>query len=164
MISVNLFVPDCTEAIGFYQNVFGAVIIAKQIGGPMGTRSIRFKIGGDHYALFDENPSIGAMSPNSLGGTPLCLQVFVDPALEWGTNEQGALVPFMGSGVKSIVKLALQNGSALLLPSTSRKPIVDLEDGSEMCNIRDPFGYIFSLCSQPKNRELLTLDKYFAVV
>jgi len=164
MISINLFVPDCLSAIEFYQKVFGAMVIAKRVELPKGERSIRLKIGGDHFALFDENQSVAGLSPKSLGGCPISIQIFVDPVLSWHNDSQGRITPYMVSGVSGIIKNALDNGCTLVLPCTNSEQIVHLSDGSELCNIRDPYGYLWSICSQPKNQQLLPLDKYFSLV
>ena len=134
MVSINLFVPDCREALAFYGQAFGAVTVKTQFEGKPGERFAAFTIGTDRFAMADENPEWGSKSPLTLGAAPLCIQLFVDD-------------------VKAASEQALASGARVVAPGTEEQPIFVLPDGTTCCNVRDPFGFVWSisaLCSSIK--------------
>lgn len=79
-VSAYLVVQDCASAIDFYRRAFGA---AEQYrltgpGGKIGHAEI--KIGESVIMLADEHPDFGALSPRSVGGSPVKLHLAVDDA------------------------------------------------------------------------------------
>ncbi|MCL2557977.1 MAG: hypothetical protein FWE09_05810, partial [Treponema sp.] len=112
--------------LDFYARAFGAVTVRARIEGAKGERSARFLIGEDRFAMADENPIYGAKSPLTLGGAPLCIQLFVD-------------------NVGEASRRALAAGGKVMAPGTADNPIFTTEDGTECCNVGDPFGFVWSV-------------------
>ena len=126
MISINLFVRDCPKALAFYEKVFGAVRISENFSVPIGERNASFRIGESRFALADENPVWGSRSLLTLGGVPLCLQIYV-PDLE------------------KTLETALSNGGFVMEPGTQESPIFEMHDGVRFANVKDPFGFVWSI-------------------
>ena len=103
MISVNLFVPDSAVAIKFYNKAFGAISYDENLQEVKGERHARFRIGQDIFALADENQDLGSKSPITLGGAPICIQLFVDD-------------------IEACIQTALQAGAKLIAPSNVIDP------------------------------------------
>ena len=126
MVSINIFVPDCRKALTFYQQAFGAVAVKTQFEGKPGDRFAAFTIGTDRFAMADENPAWGSKSPLTLGAAPLCIQLFVDD-------------------VKAAADKALVAGARVVAPGTKDEPVFVLPDGTQCCNVSDPFGFVWSI-------------------
>jgi PhnB protein len=73
-----LIVKDAPRAIEFYTRAFGAeeVFRLDDADGRVGHAEIR--IGDSHLMLADEHPDFGALSPISIGGSPVNLHLYVD--------------------------------------------------------------------------------------
>jgi len=76
-----LVVNDCREALAFYEEAFGAVEtyrltdpVDKRIG------HAEMTIGETCIMLADEYPDFGALSPDSVGGSPVKMHLEVDDA------------------------------------------------------------------------------------
>ena len=145
MFSVNIFVPDCETALEFYRVAFGANVVSKNFGVGLGAKSARFKIGECNFAMADENPDWGSKSPLSLGGVSMCLQVELDDILEWEVTPTNC-TPKLVSGIEKCMQKVLEMGGNVVAPSTPQKPIVGAQGGVEFCNIKDPFGFVWSIC------------------
>src|SRR3954449_5854499 len=70
-------VKDCTRAIDFYQQAFGAQArgVAKDPSGKVMHAEI--KIGDSIVMMADEFPDFGALSPESVGGSGMGMGVYV---------------------------------------------------------------------------------------
>jgi PhnB protein len=144
MILVNLFVPNCVVALDFYRAAYGALTIQKNLTAPVGERNARFKIGSAYFSISDENIDKGALSPLSLGGTPICIQLPVDDIMEWRAVGSG-MSAILVSGVTRLMEQALQAGGTLCAPSSDTNPLLIGPDGVQFCNIKDPFGFVWSI-------------------
>ena len=73
-----LIVKDATRAIEFYGRAFGAEESFRLEGpdGRIGHAELR--IGASRFMLADEHPDFGALSPASIGGSPVSLHLQVD--------------------------------------------------------------------------------------
>lgn len=73
-----LIVKDAPRAIEFYARAFEAeeVFRLDDPDGRVGHAEIR--IGDSHLMLADEHPDFGALSPISIGGSPVNLHLYVD--------------------------------------------------------------------------------------
>jgi PhnB protein len=73
-----LIVKDAARAIEFYTQAFGAEEVLRVDGpdGRVGHAEIR--IGDSFVMLADEHPDFGALSPISVGGSPVNLHLYVD--------------------------------------------------------------------------------------
>jgi PhnB protein len=117
-----LSVKDAASAIEFYKKAFGAreVMRMPQPDGKIGHAEVR--IGDAPIMLADEFPEMNFRSPQSLGGTPVNIVVYV--------NDVDALV---GQAVDAGAKLS--------------KPVADQFYGDRVGMLEDPFGHSWSFAT-----------------
>ena len=73
-----LIVKGGARAIDFYKQVFGAIELMRMEapGGVVGHAEL--KIGDSIFMLADEFPDKGALGPETIGGTPISLMLYVE--------------------------------------------------------------------------------------
>ncbi len=73
-----LIVKGAAEAIDFYKKAFGATELMRmaQPNGKIGHAEIR--IGDSPIMLADESPEVGARSPETFGGSPVSILLYVE--------------------------------------------------------------------------------------
>jgi len=111
-----LAVKGAEAAIAFYKKIFGAEETMR-IANPDGRIGhAELKIGDGAIMLADESPAFGALSPPSIGGTPVRLHLYVED-------------------VDAVMKLAEAEGAIIL------RPAQDQFYGDRSGLIADPFGH-----------------------
>ena len=71
-------VKGAAHAIEFYKRAFGATELVRMAAPGGKIRRAEIKIGDSPIMLADEAPDIGAVSPESLGGTPVSILLYVE--------------------------------------------------------------------------------------
>jgi PhnB protein len=119
-VSPYLVVDDATKAIDFYKQVLGATERMRMAapGGKVGHAELQ--IGDSVVMLADEFPEMGAVSPKTVGGTPVTLGMYVED-------------------VDKTFDAAVQAGAKAL------RPVEDQFYGDRSGQIEDPFGHRWSL-------------------
>ena len=76
-VTPHLIVNDGAAALEFYKKAFGAVELFRMTrpDGRIGHAEI--KIGDSPVMLADEHPEMGALSPRSVGGSPVSIYLYV---------------------------------------------------------------------------------------
>jgi len=117
-----LSVRDATDAIKFYKRAFGAreVIQVRQPDGKIGHAELR--IGDAPIMLADEFPEINFRSPESIGGTPVNILIYVND-------------------VDALVDQATAAGAKLM------RPVEDQSYGGRVGVLEDPFGHSWSFAT-----------------
>ncbi len=115
-VTPYIIVNDAAGAIEFYKRVFGATELyhLESSGGRIGHAEI--KIGDSHIMLADEHPEINARSPQTLGGSPISIVLYVED-------------------VDATVGRAVEAGAKLL------RPVKDQFYGDRTGGVQDPFGH-----------------------
>jgi PhnB protein len=115
-ITPYLIVDDGARALEFYKRAFGAVEKFRMPapGGRIGHAEMT--IGDSTFMLADENPSMGARSAKTLGGSPMFLMIYTED-------------------VDRMVAQALAAGGSL------KRPIANQFYGDRTGGVDDPFGY-----------------------
>lgn len=115
-LSAYLTVRDGAAAIAYYQHVFGAVEEDRfaERDGRIGHADLRF--GDATLMLSDEYPDYGARSPDTIGGSPVMLHLYVEDA-------------------DAVVARAVEAGARL------DAPVADQFHGDRGGKITDPFGH-----------------------
>ncbi len=115
-LSPYLTVNGAAAAIDFYRAAFGAVELFRLTGpdGRIGHAELR--IGDAIVMLSDEWPDFGALSPPSIGGSPVKLHLYVDDC-------------------DAVVARAVAAGATLM------RPVTDQFYGDRSGMIADPFGH-----------------------
>ena len=77
-VTPYLYIKGAAAAIDFYKKAFGAVELFRMDapGGRIGHAEI--KIGDSPIMLADENADMGALSPQTIGGTPFSMMIYVE--------------------------------------------------------------------------------------
>lgn len=126
-----IIVRNAEAAIAFYGNVFGAQE-EYRIPNPDGTIGhAELRIGAGRLMLADEHPAFGALSPASIGGTPVRLHLYV-------------------ADVDATIALAEMKGATVL------RPAQDQFYGDRSGMIADPFGHQWYLGTR---KETITPDE-----
>jgi PhnB protein len=121
-----LCVRDAAGALDFYKKAFGATEIMRF---PMPDGKIghaEFKIGKAIVMLADEFPEHGFLSPQSIGGTPVQIMVYVED-------------------VDSLVKNAESAGAKLL------SPVADQFYGDRTGKLEDPYGHLWYIATHKED-------------
>jgi PhnB protein len=121
-VTAYICVKDSAKAIEFYKKAFGATenYRLKEPSGRIGHAEIA--IGGSTMMLSDEYPDYGALSPPSLGGSPVTFHLRVADA-------------------DAAVKRAVDAGGTLL------RPVENQFYGERTGMVTDPFGYRWFLAA-----------------
>lgn len=121
-ITPYLVVGDGARAIDFYRRAFGAteVVRMKRPDGRVGHAELR--IGDSIVMLADEHPEIGARSPQSIGGSPVTIAVYVP-------DVDAAVAEAVAAGAKLV------------------RPVEDQFYGDRAGGIVDPFGHVWHVAT-----------------
>ena len=115
-VTPYLCVDDAPAALEFYKKAFGAVETLRLNGPGPKIGHAQMLIGSARIMLSDEFPDFGALSPQSVGGSPIRLQLYVPD-------------------VDAFVSRAVEAGATIV------RPIRDEFYGERTGQIEDPFGY-----------------------
>jgi PhnB protein len=117
-----LVVNDASRAIDFYKQAFGAKETVR-MGGPGGKIGhAELKIGDSMLMLSDEMPGSGNRSPQSLGGSPVSVFMYVE-------------------NVDSVFDQAVKAGAK------ADKPPEDMFWGDRFGHLTDPFGHLWAIAT-----------------
>ena len=117
-VTPYLAIKNAAKALDFYQRAFGAVESYKLTmpDGRVGHAEIR--LGDSLIMLADEFPEYGGKAPDTLGGSPVSLHLYVED-------------------VDAFVKKAVAAGAK------ESKPVVDQFYGDRSGQLEDPFGHLW---------------------
>ena len=114
-ITPYLICKNADAAIDFYKRAFGAEELFR-MGKPGMVGHAELKIRDAIFMLADEFPDMGALSPQSIGGTPVSLYIYVDD-------------------VDKFTEKAVAEGLKVL------KPVANQFYGDRSGAFEDPFGH-----------------------
>jgi PhnB protein len=117
-----LYIRGAARAIDFYKNVFGATEIMRMPGPDGRIMHAELKIGDSVVMLADENPSMGIMSPQTIGGYSVGMLLYVE-------------------NVDAVVQKAVESGA---------KPLREIKNqfyGDRSGSLLDPFGHMWSVAT-----------------
>ena len=128
-----LIVRDAARAIDFYKHTFGAKELMRfEHDGKIGHAEI--KIGNSPIMLADEHPDMGARSPQSLGGSPISILLYVE-------------------NVDEVVAHAIAAGAKL------QRPVEDKFYGDRSGSVEDPFGHTWHISTHKEDVPLEEMHK-----
>jgi PhnB protein len=116
--SPYLAIKNAAEALEFYKKAFGANEIYKLMmpDGRLGHAEMR--VGDSIIMMADEFPEYGGKAPQTLGGSPVSIYLYVED-------------------VDAFFKKALAAGAK------ERKPVMDQFYGDRSGQLEDPFGHLW---------------------
>ncbi len=133
-VTPYLVVRDAARAIDFYKQAFGAEELSR-IDGPQGkVVHAELKIGDSIIMLSDEMPGASCRSPQSLGGTPITVFLYV-------------------KDVDDVFQKAVSAGAKVDMP------VMDMFWGDRYGQVTDPFGHSWSLATHKEDVEPEELSK-----
>jgi len=115
-ITPYLYIKGAASAIDYYKKAFGATELFRMPGpdGKIGHAEI--KIGDSPIMMADENAEIGALSPQTIGGTPMSIMIYVED-------------------VDTVFNQAIAAGGEQI------RPVADQFYGDRTGGLKDPFGF-----------------------
>lgn len=117
-LSPALTVIDAPRALNFYRDAFGAVEVYRMTNPDDSVAHAELRFGDTTISLSEESPAWGNISPLTLGGTPIVLNLYVADA-------------------DATVAQAVTAGAELVHP-------VDTHFyGDRSGRVRDPFGHVW---------------------
>ena len=136
-ITPYLHITGAARAIEFYKEIFGATEVMRMDapGGKIGHAEI--KIGDSHVMLADEFPEMDVRSPQSFGGSPVALLLYVED-------------------VDALAERAVAAGAKL------ESPVEDKFYGDRMGKLVDPFGHIWAIATHKEDVSPEELEKRMA--
>jgi PhnB protein len=119
-VSPYLMIRGATQAIAFYQKVFGAIVRLK-MDGPAGIiMHAELQIGNSNIMLADENPEHGNFGPAKFGGSPIALALYV-------TDVDAVFAKALAAGARQY------------------RPLANQFYGDRSGSVIDPFGHLWHL-------------------
>ena len=127
-VTPYLSVKGATEALAFYRRAFGADVTDQmsEEDGRIGHAEIR--IGDASVYLADEHPEIGFLSPSTLGGSGVMIELTVED-------------------VDAVIERAVEAGGTLA------RPVADQDYGWRNGKLVDPFGHTWLVSSPIAERQ-----------
>lgn len=133
-LAPHIVCDGAADAIEFYKQAFGAEEMMRLAGPDGKLMHGAITIGGAMIMLVDEMKEMGALGPNSLGGTPVTLHLNVADA-------------------DASIERATKAGASVVMPAT------DMFWGDRYGQVKDPWGHMWSiahpLADGPKTEEEL---------
>jgi PhnB protein len=125
-VTPYLIVKGAAGAIDFYKKAFGAEELMRFTapGGTVGHAEVR--IGDSRVMLADEHPQMGAVGPQSLGGTPVGLCLYV-------------------KDVDALAKQAITAGAKVV------RPVMDQFYGDRSGTLEDPYGHKWTIATHKED-------------
>jgi PhnB protein len=125
-VTPYLIIKGAADAIDFYKKAFGATELVRmaQPGGKIGHAEIR--IGDSPVMLADEVPQMKHLSPQTLGGTPVSILLYVED-------------------VDARFKRAVAAGAKVV------RPVVDQFYGDRSGTLQDPFGHVWTIATHKED-------------
>ena len=125
-VTPYLIIKNAADALEFYKQAFGATELFRmaQPDGKIGHAEI--KIGDSPIMLADEFPEMGYKSPQSLGGSPVSIMIYVEE-------------------VDAVFDRALAAGA------TVQQPVQDKFYGDRIGTLVDPFGHVWHVSTHKED-------------
>jgi len=125
-VTPYLIVRGGSDAIEFYKKAFGATELFRfpAPDGKVGHAEI--KIGDSPIMLADEYPQMGYNSPQSIGGSPVSLMIYVDD-------------------VDTVFSRAIEAGA------TVKEAVQDKFYGDRIGSVVDPFGHVWHIATHKED-------------
>lgn len=121
-----LCVKGAARAIEFYKKVFGATELMRFAGPGDKVGHAEIRVGNSPIMLADEFPEMGFRSPQSLGGSPVGIMLYVEDS-------------------DAMFQKAVANGATVL------KPLQDQFYGDRSGTVTDPFGHVWTISTHKED-------------
>ncbi len=129
-------IKGAAGAIEFYEQAFGAEEIFRWADPDGSIRHAEVVIGDSPIMLTDEAPEFGMSGPQSLGGSPVHMFLYVED-------------------VDAVFDRAIAAGATELMP------VEDSQDGDRRGGVTDPFGHVWYIATHIENISREDLQKRY---
>src|SRR5215207_512520 len=119
-VTPYLIIKGASAAIEFYKQAFNAVELFRMDGPDGRIGHAEIKIGDSPVMLADEHPAMNALSPSSIGGSPVGLMIYTDDC-------------------DAMYHRAVEAGAAVV------RPIMDQFYGDRNGQLDDPYGHRWTI-------------------
>jgi len=130
-VTPYLIVIGGADAIEFYKHAFGAIEHERMQDDSGRIRHAEISIGNSRIMLADENKEFGALSPKTIGGSPVSIHLYVED-------------------VDAVVANAVAAGASLT------RQVTDQFYGDRVGGVTDPFGHRWFVATRTED---LTMDE-----
>jgi len=136
-VTPYLIIKGAAEAIEYYKKSFGATELFRMPTPDGKIGHAELKIGDSPIMLADEHPDFGHVGPQTLGGTPVGIMIYVDD-------------------VDTIYKRAISGGGQEV------KPLQDQFYGDRSGTLKDPFGHMWTVATHVEDVAPEEMEKRMA--
>jgi len=130
-VTPYLIFSGASDAIAFYKRALGAEEVMRMADPGGRIHHAEIKIGDSRIMMADEHPELQALSPKTVGGSPVSIHLYV-------ADVDGAVERAVAAGAKLV------------------RPVADQFYGDRVGGIEDPFGYRWFIAT---HKEDLTMDE-----
>ncbi len=130
-VTPHLIVKGAAKAIDFYRNAFGAEEVLRMPSPDGKLMHAEIRIGDSHIMLADEFPDWGSVGPQSIGGSPVVIHLYV-------------------ADCDALFAKATKAGAKVTMP------LQDMFWGDRYGKLEDPFGHRWSIAT---HKEELTPEQ-----
>jgi len=130
-------VHDAQRAIEWYKEAFGATEVVRLADSAGKVMHAEIRIGQSPLMLADEFPSMGYRSPQSLGGSPVSLLLYVEDVDAFF-------------------------GQAIAAGARETMALADQFDGDRRGTLTDPFGHVWLLATKKEDISPEEMQRRFA--
>ena len=134
-----IIVKDAANAIEFYKSAFGATEVVRLADATGKVMHAELRIGNSPIMLADEFPDMGYRSPQSLGGSPVSILLYV-------------------ADVDAQVAYAIAAGARETVP------VADQFDGDRRGTLTDPFGHVWLVATRKEDISMEEMRRRFAAM
>jgi PhnB protein len=138
-VTPYLIVSDGAKALDFYKKALGATELVRMPGPDGKVMHGEFKIGDSMVMLGSENPQMGATSPQTLGGSPVGICLYVP-------------------NVDALVAQAVAAGAKLV------RPVQDQFYGDRSGTVADPFGHQWTISTHKEDVSMEEMHRRMAAM
>jgi PhnB protein len=125
-VTPYLIIKGAASAIEFYKKAFGATELFRMAGPDGKVGHAEIKIGDSVIMLADEHPDMGHRSPQSLGGTPVSILLYVE-------NVDARFAQATAAGGKVM------------------RPLQDQFYGDRSGTLTDPYGHVWTIATHKED-------------
>jgi PhnB protein len=138
-VTPYLIIKNAANAIEFYKKAFGAKELFRMPGPNGRVMHAEIKIGDSHIMLADECPEMNARSPESLGGSPTSLLLYIE-------------------NVDDFFNQAVSAGAKVV------RPVKDQFYGDRSGSLSDPYGHAWHVATHVEDVPPAELQKRAATM
>ena len=121
-LTPHLFVRDADGAVAFYRTAFGATELLRNSLPDGRVLFVELAVGPARLLISEETPSLGALAPPTIGGSPVMLHIEVEDPDE-------------------VARRAVDAGAVVEMP------VQEMFWGERYGVVRDPFGHSWSMAT-----------------